>query len=315
MVDHVQKHHFALSEAPFYCSMCLFRCSTREALVKHVTDYRRHALMSAMQGGGDQSRFLIENPHPRVVKEGVDYEVTQQGCSDSGDLVSVKMTPQLLASLLNRGSNVSGEAVVPSPLAANLPYTPTRPEYNRCETSTAVTAEQDDVEQFEMLQELFPTPYPASSSPCLMPTFPAYQPTPVSANTTSVLGMGFPNYVPTPVSSSMVGCLPSFTTPAPAVPVSISRLSTPLLDEPRRLPVKTASTQTEAEPRREDSVLATALFQIERTLESSIGKLVSAVEWNSRAIKNLETTVRKQGESKRGNEDGSAEKEAKHVKK
>ncbi|KAH3885430.1 hypothetical protein DPMN_009423 [Dreissena polymorpha] len=93
MVDHVQKHHFALSEAPFYCSMCLFRCSTREALVKHVTDYRRHALMSAMQGGGDQSRFLIENPHPRVVKEGVDYEVTQQGCSDSGDLVSVKMTP------------------------------------------------------------------------------------------------------------------------------------------------------------------------------------------------------------------------------
>ncbi|KAH3836705.1 hypothetical protein DPMN_110078 [Dreissena polymorpha] len=51
------------------------------------------------------------------------------------------------------------------------------------------------------------------------------------------------------------------------------------------------------------------------TLESSIGKLMSAVEWNSRAIKNLETTVRKQGESKRGNEDGSAEKEAKHVKK
>ncbi|KAH3714786.1 hypothetical protein DPMN_057487 [Dreissena polymorpha] len=179
--------------------------------------------------------------------------------------------------------------------------------------STAVTAEQDDVEQFEKLQELFSTP--ASSSPCLMPTFPAYQPTPVSANTTSVLGMGFPNYVQTPVSSSMVGCLPSFTTPAPAVPVSISRLSTPLLDEPRRLPVKTASTQTEAEPRREDSVLATALFQIETTLESSIGKLVSAVEWNSRAINNLETTVRKQGESKRGNEDGSADKKAQHVKK
>ncbi|KAH3714785.1 hypothetical protein DPMN_057486 [Dreissena polymorpha] len=67
MVDHVQKHHFALSEAPFYCSFCLFRCSTREALEKHVIDYRRHALMSAMQGGGDQSTFLIENPHPRVV--------------------------------------------------------------------------------------------------------------------------------------------------------------------------------------------------------------------------------------------------------
>ncbi|KAH3787839.1 hypothetical protein DPMN_165968 [Dreissena polymorpha] len=49
MVYHVQKHHYALSEAPFYCSMCLYRCSTREALVKLVTDYRRHALMSAMQ--------------------------------------------------------------------------------------------------------------------------------------------------------------------------------------------------------------------------------------------------------------------------
>ncbi|KAH3868559.1 hypothetical protein DPMN_031708 [Dreissena polymorpha] len=49
MFDHVQKHHFALSEAPFYCSMCLFRCSTIEALLKHVTYYRRHALMSAIK--------------------------------------------------------------------------------------------------------------------------------------------------------------------------------------------------------------------------------------------------------------------------
>ncbi|KAH3787840.1 hypothetical protein DPMN_165969 [Dreissena polymorpha] len=112
------------------------------------------------------------------------------------------MTQQVLASLLNRGSNVSGEAIVPSPLAANLPYTPTRPEYHRCETSKAVTAEQEDGEQFEMLQELFSTPYPAASYPCLIPTFPAFQPTPVSANTTSVSGTGFPNYVPTPVSSS-----------------------------------------------------------------------------------------------------------------
>ncbi|KAH3750696.1 hypothetical protein DPMN_185226 [Dreissena polymorpha] len=194
-----------------------------------------------MQGGGDQSRFLIESPNPRVVEEGVDYEVPQQNCSDSGDLVSVKMTPQVLASLLNRGSDVSGEAVVPSPLAANLPYTPTRPEYHRFETSTAVTAEQDDVEQFEMLQELFPTPHPASSSPSLLPTFPAYQPTPVSANTTSVSGMVFPNSVPMPVASWIVECLPSFSTlqfsngninqnRSHAVPVSNSRLNTPLLD-------------------------------------------------------------------------------------
>ncbi|KAH3706932.1 hypothetical protein DPMN_066323 [Dreissena polymorpha] len=48
--------------------------------------------------------------------------------------------------------------------------------------------------------------------------------------------------------------------PAAAVPESSSRLSTPLSDEPKRLPVKTASTQTEAEPRREHSVLTTALF-------------------------------------------------------
>ncbi|KAH3868558.1 hypothetical protein DPMN_031707 [Dreissena polymorpha] len=82
------------------------------------------------------------------------------------------MTTQVLASLLNRGSNVSGEAVVPSPLAGNLPYTPTRPEYQRFEASQVVTAEQDDVDQFEMLQELFPTPHLASSSPSLMPTFP-----------------------------------------------------------------------------------------------------------------------------------------------
>ncbi|KAH3868755.1 hypothetical protein DPMN_031907 [Dreissena polymorpha] len=50
MADHVQKRHFALDQAQFYYSLCMFRLSSREALNEHVTDYRRHAVMAAMQG-------------------------------------------------------------------------------------------------------------------------------------------------------------------------------------------------------------------------------------------------------------------------
>ena len=123
MTDHVKKHHFPLNQAPFYCSLCLFRCSSREALNKHVTDYKRHAVLAAMQGGGDQSRYLIENAHPKDVQEGDDYKLAAHETSDQGqdELVNVKMTPQVFANLFKGPGMSTGTA---------LPYTPTRPEFN-----------------------------------------------------------------------------------------------------------------------------------------------------------------------------------------
>jgi hypothetical protein len=78
-----------------------------------------------------------------------------------------------------------------------------------------------------------------------------------------------------------------------------------VLDEPKRVMTHSSSTQREKETVQETvrdtsiSMLATALFQIEKTIESSIGKMVSAIEWNSRAIKNLETAVQKMGDQRR----------------
>ncbi|KAH3851868.1 hypothetical protein DPMN_094355 [Dreissena polymorpha] len=118
MADHVLKHHFPLDQAPFYCSLCLFRCSSREALNKHVTDYKRHAVFAPMQGGEDQSRYLIENTHPKEVQEGVDYELAVHETIDQGqgELVNVNMTPQVFANLFNGHGMSTGTA---------LPYTPT----------------------------------------------------------------------------------------------------------------------------------------------------------------------------------------------
>ncbi|KAH3851869.1 hypothetical protein DPMN_094356 [Dreissena polymorpha] len=87
------------------------------------------------------------------------------------------------------------------------------------------------------------------------------------------------------------------------------------MDEPKRVVSKAASTQTEQEATQEPSLVATALFQLEKTIESSIGKLISAVEFNSRAIKNLEVTVQKVGDQRRQKDHELDEMGAKRLKK
>ncbi|KAH3890647.1 hypothetical protein DPMN_014732 [Dreissena polymorpha] len=301
MTDHVKKHHFPLNQAPFYCSLCLFRCSSREALNKHVTDYEKHAVLAAMQGGGDQSRYLIENTHPKEVQEGVDYELAAHETiyQGQGELVNVKMTPQVFANLFNGPGMSTGTA---------LPYTPTSPEFNRFETSKTVPFEQD-LDNFDVFDDFYQSPATVSVGS----EFPIYLPAPVisSANVSVSVGSGFTTYLPTPVITSANLGVPQ-ATPAQGgqndfsqhkvcalAPGFSSRLNTPVMDEPKRVVSKAASTQTEQEATQEPSLVATALFQLEKTIESSIGKLISAVEWNSRAIKNLEVTVQKVGDQRR----------------
>jgi hypothetical protein len=165
MVDHLQKHHFALDQVPFYCSLCLFRCITKSALVKHVTDYKRHIVMVREEGCNDvdPQRYFVENPYPREPKEGFDYEAlaaepcsygSQQlsedplpskvGSSDlhiggESDVVKVSITPQELASILEQRAMRSLTATQPTfnlpplspPCRATLMYDPTRPGFIR----------------------------------------------------------------------------------------------------------------------------------------------------------------------------------------
>lgn len=122
MVAHIYKHHLALDQAPFYCTLCLFRCTTKDALDRHVVNYAKHATEAA-NIGGDPGRFLGQNPNPRLIQEGIDFrlataeELSRGSCKDpltlvddepvkdalSPDgLISVKLTPGMLADILNR---------------------------------------------------------------------------------------------------------------------------------------------------------------------------------------------------------------------
>ncbi|KAH3789856.1 hypothetical protein DPMN_168045 [Dreissena polymorpha] len=254
-----------------------------------------------MQGGGDQSKDLVENAHPKEVQEGDDYKLAAHETSDQGqgELVNVKMTPQVFANLFKGPGMSTGTA---------LPYTPTRPEFNRFETSKTVPFEQD-LDNFDVFDDFYQSPATVSVGS----EFPTYLPIPVisSANVSASVGSGFPTYLPTPVITSANVGVPQ-ATPAQGgqndlsqhkvcaiAPGFSSRLSTPVMDEPKRVVLKAASTQTEQEATQEPSLVATALFQLEKTIESSIGKLISALEWNSRAIKNLEVTVHKAGDQRR----------------
>ncbi|XP_060566670.1 uncharacterized protein LOC132725552 [Ruditapes philippinarum] len=72
VVGHILKHHLSLDQTPFYCSLCMFRCLTADALQKHVTGYKRHLLMAE----GEQvnnSNFLVQNKLARPICEGTDY--------------------------------------------------------------------------------------------------------------------------------------------------------------------------------------------------------------------------------------------------
>ena len=42
MVAHVLKHHVSMDQAPFYCSLCSFRCTEKKQLTDHLTKYKRH---------------------------------------------------------------------------------------------------------------------------------------------------------------------------------------------------------------------------------------------------------------------------------
>lgn len=63
MEAHYYKHHVSLVRSPFYCSLCLFRCSTQKQLDDHVEKYKPHVDRAK---GKKESRACLrkaENPY------------------------------------------------------------------------------------------------------------------------------------------------------------------------------------------------------------------------------------------------------------
>ncbi|XP_045157822.2 uncharacterized protein LOC123524020 isoform X1 [Mercenaria mercenaria] len=73
LTAHVYKHHLALDKAPYYCTLCLMRCTTKSALINHVTKYSRHRLAAAELGATNDGRYLVENPRAAELVCGRDY--------------------------------------------------------------------------------------------------------------------------------------------------------------------------------------------------------------------------------------------------
>ena len=67
--------HLSLSDVPFYCRLCLFRCKKREQLLSHITGYPQHVQMANLRGVTNHSEYLHENTDPYVIALNVDYAV------------------------------------------------------------------------------------------------------------------------------------------------------------------------------------------------------------------------------------------------
>ena len=103
--DHIRKQHLNADQLPFYCTLCLFRCTRREELRRHVLYYKWHAARLTDEKGNaiqDSPDFLVENPKPYTIglqdyivlsREDSDSYFAQRrearrASSDTGDLLS-----------------------------------------------------------------------------------------------------------------------------------------------------------------------------------------------------------------------------------
>ena len=79
VLGHLYKHHVALDEAPYYCTLCMFRSLGRRELEKHVGHYAPHdQRVEAFKQSKipyDLKESLHTSSHPRELKEGVDFEI------------------------------------------------------------------------------------------------------------------------------------------------------------------------------------------------------------------------------------------------
>jgi hypothetical protein len=358
IIDHIQKHHYALDEAAFYCNLCMFRCATNDQLEKHVTSYKRHALIAVSRGGAiNDKRFLVRNPNPRSVVEGVDYTPATPEASldptssildidldDMADaplasvsgtngqnLVSVQMSPAMLSSLLStRGDAMSackGGAFQPierfstAPGVSQMQYDPLRPTYSGT-ASRDILAEAFASTIGGRPQPKKPCSAPQTSTAVVRESPLEYVPTslPVTVTPRSVVQQ----HVSTPelripfVDSCDVA--PETRTPV-APRITSSPLHTPVMDTlsaggaspdavnllpqmlgdlgddypfsppneraaPKVLMDKSCQTISTGQAVAEQyAPLTAALSHIERTLESSLSKLVFAVESVARATR------------------------------
>ncbi|XP_052230857.1 uncharacterized protein LOC127844547 isoform X2 [Dreissena polymorpha] len=69
MEGHILKVHVPMDRAPFYCTLCEFRCQNTRALLKHITQYSGHVSEEQRLGKPDYTQVLRRAKHPFYVTE------------------------------------------------------------------------------------------------------------------------------------------------------------------------------------------------------------------------------------------------------
>ncbi len=77
VISHMYKCHIPLDQAPYYCTVCLFRCTDESTLLRHVKTYDGHrqkmAEMAARGNPTTDTAALLKSLNPHIMREGVDY--------------------------------------------------------------------------------------------------------------------------------------------------------------------------------------------------------------------------------------------------
>ncbi|KAH3887050.1 hypothetical protein DPMN_011063 [Dreissena polymorpha] len=59
-----------MDRAPFFCTLCCFRCQDQQAFLKHLTQYTRHVTEEKRSGKPDYTKVLRRAKDPYHVTEG-----------------------------------------------------------------------------------------------------------------------------------------------------------------------------------------------------------------------------------------------------
>ena len=123
--DHICKTHLAPDQLPYNCTLCLFRCTKKEDLQRHLTHYRGHIARLQDNKGNrmpDSPDFLIENPNPYILGSDSDYIKLSKSDSQVHFLLKSKAEETLPTDIIIQAAK---EIINPVPETEETPLIPT----------------------------------------------------------------------------------------------------------------------------------------------------------------------------------------------
>ena len=248
VISHIYKEHVRLDEAPFYCKVCLFRCTDEESLRRHVRPDvypAHHQRMSDIRMQGtilEPHKILMRSLKPKHLEEGLDYlrltakesdcEWQKRRKNESGLAAAASLKPASSENLLDRLLDYNPDEPLTPTSTFVSPPAPSRlisiPKSRPTCTATWQLGEFHSDLQATPTRDVDPyIPLPASSVEAMNMSV-RYQPTPI---TDSYIATPLPTPLPTaqPIHLSTCAAATSqqlaFSSPVAAVPVFGGQIS------------------------------------------------------------------------------------------